>query len=112
MTVFTQTGGQSQSRLSVLQMGDLAFQLIAVGVGETGVGEAGVGVLVQIHGGIEVFQHIGGGLIDGGAQGARRVFHVAGVDLTRGKTELFLRVHTVDLPFFTGPSGDAPQGQN
>jgi hypothetical protein len=37
---------------------------------------------------------------------------VAGVDLTRGKTELFLRVHTVDLPFFTGPSGDAPQGQN
>ena len=54
----------------------------------------------------------GGGLIDGVAQGARRVFHVAGVDLTRGKTELFLRVHTVDLPFFTGPSGDAPQGQN
>ena len=65
----TQTGGQSQSRLSVLQMGDLAFQLIAVGVCETGVGEAGVGVLVQIHGGIEVFQHIGGGLIDGADMG-------------------------------------------
>ena len=83
-----------------------------VGVAQTGVdisallaGEPGAALL---DGG----ECEGGGLIDGGAQGARRVFHVAGVDLTRGKTELFLRVHTVDLPFFTGPSGDAPQGQN
>ena len=60
----TQTRGQGQRCFGVLQMGDLALQFIAVGIGETGVGEAGVSVLIQIYSSIKVLQHIGGSLID------------------------------------------------
>ena len=81
-----QTGGQGQGGFRVLQMGDLLFQLVAVGAAEAGIGKAFVHMLVQIHGGIKVLQHIGAGLINGAHVGhGRRLVGAPqeGVDLLR-----------------------------
>lgn len=81
-----QTGSQGQGGFRVLQMGDLLFQLVAVGAAEAGVGKALIHMLVQIHGGIKVLQHIGACLINGAHVGhGRRLVGApqAGMDLLR-----------------------------